>query len=144
VGKPMQVSFKDILDAFEFASASPHGEHQAYLCRQTAKIYMHSDLYEDPDEQLPDDIEDDEKYISLPDKRDLDLGKPLVLDFAREVLPDDFNAIRGIFSGRGAYAKFKDLLIRRNVLERWYDFEAKATERALRDWCEDNEITLVD
>jgi hypothetical protein len=34
------------------------------------------------DEELPDDI-DNEKYIAIPDKRELDLGKPLVLDFAR-------------------------------------------------------------
>jgi hypothetical protein len=140
----MQVSFKDILDAFEFAGVSPHGEHQAYLCRRTGKIYTHSDLYEDPDEEWPDDIEDDEKYLSLPDKHDLDLGKPLVLDFAREVLPRDFDAIRDIFSKRGAYSKFKHLLVRRDVLDRWYDFEAKATERALREWCEENDIALSD
>jgi hypothetical protein len=30
------------------------------------------------------------------------------------------------------------------VLERWYDFEAKATERALREWCELNSIELAD
>ncbi len=140
----MQVSFKDILEAFEFASVSPYGEHQAYLCRQTGKFYLHSDLYEDPDEELPEDLEDGDKYIALPSKRDLDLGKPLALDFASEVLPRDFDAIRGIFSKRGAYGKFKDLLARRDALDRWYDFEAKATERALRDWCEANEIALTD
>ena len=37
------------------------------------------------DEELPDDIED-KKHISIPDKRELDLGKPLLLDFAREFL----------------------------------------------------------
>jgi len=36
---------------------------------------------------LPDDIEGDKKYIAIPDKRELDLGKPLALDFAREFLP---------------------------------------------------------
>ena len=29
------------------------------------------------DEELPDDIED-EKYIAIPHKKELDLGKPLV------------------------------------------------------------------
>ena len=32
------------------------------------------------DEVLPDNI-DNKKYITVPDKRKLDLGKPLVLDF---------------------------------------------------------------
>lgn len=39
------------------------------------------------EDELPDDVEDDEKYISIPDKRELDLGKPMVLDFAHEFLP---------------------------------------------------------
>jgi hypothetical protein len=40
-------------------------------------------------------------------------------------------------AGRGAYSKFKALLTRRRALDRWYDFEWKATERGLREWCEE-------
>jgi hypothetical protein len=90
---------------------------------------------------LPDDI-DDEKYISIPDKRELDLGKPLVLDFAREFLPDDYDEVRRIFSRRGAYRRYKDLLVRRDALERWDDFSRRAEEAALREWCAENEIDL--
>ena len=89
-------------------------------------------------------IDDDENYVEIPSKRDLGLGKPLVLDFAREVLPDDYDEVRYIFSRSGAYSKFKALLTRRRALERWHDFEAKATERALREWCEENSIELAD
>ena len=78
----MPASFKEICEAFELVSMTGgSGEQEAYLCKQTGKIYWHSDLA-DPDdelyEKLPDDIEDDEKYIAIPDKRELDLGKPLV------------------------------------------------------------------
>jgi hypothetical protein len=145
MGGAMQASFKEILEAFEFASmAGGANETQAYLCKQTGKIYVHSDLYEDPEEELPEDLEDDEKYIALPDKYDLDLGNALVFDFANEVLPSDYDAIRKIFDKRGAYSRFKELLVRRDALQRWYDFESKATERALREWCEANEIALAD
>ena len=75
-------------------------------CKESGKIYCHSDFVPDLDE-LPGDIEDEEKYLRIPDQRDLDLGKPLVLDFAREFLPDDFDTVRDIFRKRGAYAKFK-------------------------------------
>ena len=34
---PMPVSFKDILEAFEFVSAGGMGEHQAFLCKQSAE-----------------------------------------------------------------------------------------------------------
>ena len=141
----MPVSFREILDGFELASMGP-GDHQAILCRGTGKIYWQSESsdLDELDEELPDDIEDDEKYIALPNKQELGLGKPLVLDFARECLPNDFDEVRYIFSKRGAYPKFKALLARRNALDSWYDFESKATERALRAWCELNEITVTD
>ena len=90
---------------------------------------------------MPDDI-DHKKYISIPDKRELDLGKPLVLDFAREFLPDDYEEVRQIFSRRGAYRRYKDLLVRRGALERWYDFSSKSEETALQRWCAENGIEL--
>lgn len=142
----MPVGFKDILDAFEFVNFGGSDEHQAYFCKQSGKIYWHSDVMEldEPDNELPDDIDDDEKYLEIPDKRELDLGKPLALDFARQVLPGDFDEVRRIFSRRGAYASFKDLLARKRALDQWYEFERNATERALREWCELNGLELAD
>ena len=89
----------------------------------------------------PDDI-DDKNYILIPDKRELELGKPLVFYFAREFLPDDYDEVRHIFSRRGAYRRYKDLLVRRGALERWYDFSNKSEETALREWCAENGIEL--
>ena len=70
-------------------------------------------------------------------------AKPLALDFAREFLPDDLDEVRYMFSKRGAYRKFRTLLIRTNALDHWYDFESKTTERALREWCELNSIEVA-
>jgi hypothetical protein len=142
----MPVSFQEILKAFEFAATGGIAEYQAILCRRTGKIYLHCD-YSDVEgllDELPEDVEDDEKYIALPDKRELGLGKPLALDFAREFLPRDFDEVRDIFGRRGAYGKFRALLIRTKTLEQWYDFESKATKRALREWCELHSIAVVD
>ena len=140
----MPVDFSELLNSFEFVS-SGGGLNDAFICRQTGKIHWRSETsdLDELEEELPDDIEDDEKYIAIPDKRDLDLGKPMVLDFAREYLSGDFDEVRYMFSKRGAYKKFRALLIRRNALERWYDFESKATERALREWCEFNSIEIT-
>jgi Uncharacterised protein family (UPF0158) len=136
----MSVSFSDLQLAFEFVSSGGMGENEAYLDRQSGKIYWHSE-FGDNDEELPDNI-DDEKYIAIPDKIELDLGKPVVLDFAREFLPDDYDEVCHIFRRRGAYRRYKDLLVRRGALERWYDFINKAEEAALREWCADNGIDL--
>jgi hypothetical protein len=142
----MPVSFRDILDAFEFVSAGGLGEHQAYLCRQTGKIYWHSDFLDSPDDdsqdKLPADIDDGEAYVEIPDRRELDLGKPLVLDFTLRFLPDDYDEVRRIFSKRGAYSAFKFLLGQRNALDKWYAFETEASERALRQWCDLNSIEI--
>src|SRR5260370_38480344 len=116
----MPISFSDVQLAFEFVSSGGMGENEAYLDRQSGKIYWHSE-FGDNDEELPNDI-DDEKYISIPDKRELDLGKPLVLDFAREFLPVDYDDVRHIFRRTAAYVRNKDSLVRRRALQRWHCF----------------------
>jgi hypothetical protein len=137
----MAVNFSELLEAFEFVSSGGGGENTAYLCKETGKIYWHSDWADDV-EELPDDVEDSGRYIPIPDKRELDLGKPLVLIFARHHLPDDCDKVREIFSRAGAYARFKDLLEHRGAVDRWYDFEQKAAEEALKTWCADNDIEV--
>jgi hypothetical protein len=68
------------------------------------KIYSPSEFsdLEERNDEMPDDVEDDEKYIAIPNKRELGLGKPLALDFARECLPSDFDEVRYRFGKRGA------------------------------------------
>ena len=143
----MPVNFTELLDACEAISMDRYADNQAYLCRQSGKIYCSMDpLYvgEDLAGELPDDIEDEEKYLAVPGKHELDLGKPLVMDFARQSLPQDLDDVRDMFRKKGAYARFKDLLARRRALDHWYEFERVATERALREWCALSSIELVD
>ncbi|MGA2287825.1 hypothetical protein [Bradyrhizobium sp.] len=140
----MPVSFQDIVFSFEFVGSSP-GDNRAILARRTGKIYWRSaisGLDELPDDAEDGEAEDGEEYIAIPDKRELGLGKPLALDFARQCLPDDFDEVSYIFGGRGAYRNFRAFLNRKKALERWYAFEAKATEQALREWCELNAIEV--
>jgi hypothetical protein len=142
----MPVAFSDLLDGFEWANVGGGvAECRAYICRQTGKIYYYTDYDSgEVEEPLPDDIDDTAKYLPLPDKRELDLGKPLVLAFAREPLPDDFDDVRDMFSRRRAYQNFKALLARRGAISLWHAFESKATEQALRDWCALHEIEIAD
>ena len=95
-------------------------------------------------DEWPDDADDEEKYLAIPHKKELDLGKPrLVFAFAEEFLPDEFGEIRRMFREEGRlWARLRDLLQRKKALDWWYDFEARATEAALREWCEANEITI--
>jgi hypothetical protein len=137
----MPVRVDDLVTALTFGTDGDG--HQAFLRKSTGEVLLHSE-FGDPIDELPDDVEENEDYIRLPGKRELDLGKPLVLDFVGQFLPGDFDEVKYIFSKRGAYAKFKALLIRRGALDRWHDFENKAEERAMREWCELNGIEVAD
>ncbi|MDA9501573.1 hypothetical protein [Bradyrhizobium sp. CCBAU 11357] len=142
----MPVKFDDIYTAFEFANTDGGGaEFRAFVCKQTGQIYHQTEGLDSEDfsDELPDDIDDPTKYIPLPDKRELGLGKPLVLDFAREFLPDDFDDVRYFFSKRGAYPKFKSLLARRGAIDRWHAFENEATKRAIGAWCALHSIEIT-
>ncbi len=140
----MPVSFSDLLLAFDFVNDGAPGTHEAYLCKESGKIYCQFEDSAEFDDELPDDIDDPEKYVPIPDKKELDLGKPLVFDFVSQFLPDEIDKVRRIFSHRGAYGNFKDLLAEKGALDRWYEFSAEAEKKALREWCEENSIEVSD
>jgi hypothetical protein len=136
----MHFTYKELMDAFEFVNSNPDYMNQAFLDLETGKIHWHSDLHE-IDGDLPEDLDDD-RYIEIPDKRDLGLGRDLVLDFADRYLPDEAEQVETIFRRRGAYGRFKALLEKKGALQKWYDFESRAEEMALRLWCQENGIEI--
>jgi hypothetical protein len=140
----MSVKFGDLQLAFDFVSSGGLGENRAILDIQTGRLYWHSEIADNLEEDEPPENLNDERYIEIPHKNELDLGTSLVFDFVREFLPDDYDEIQQIFRRRGAYGRFKAMLMRRGALDRWHEFSAKAEEAALRAWCADNAIALVD
>ena len=136
------VRYDDLLLAFDFVSGGPPMEHNAYISIDTGQIYWISDLYP-TEEEVPDDIETSDRYIAIPHKNDLNLGRNLALRFVAQELPERHERARAFFRSRGAYARFKQLLESEGVLEKWYEFEAESVEQALRDWCAENNIECV-
>lgn len=134
----MIIEFEEIMDAFEFVSFDHTKQSSAFLNKETGQVYFRSE-FDNIFEELPEDI-DDEKYIAIPHKLDLGLGRDLVFDFAYQFLPNEIETITSLFSRKGAYSRFKSLLEDRALLDKWYEFESKANEEALRLWCEANEI----
>ncbi len=136
----MIIEFKDIVDAFDFVNFAQMCEHQALLNKETGKIYWYSE-FGDNEEELPEDIDND-KYIEIPHKNELDLGRNLVLDFSYEHLPNEVEKIDTFFRSKGAYSKFKTLLENKKLIDEWYEFESSAQEKALRAWCKTSEIKV--
>jgi hypothetical protein len=137
------VKYDDISAAFDFVSFAAPLEHQAFVCLETGAIYWVSEL-NPSEEEVPDDLGESDRYAAIPHKNDLDLGSDLALRFAAAELPQRYSRVADFFRHRGAYARFKELLAAEGCLDRWYAFEAGATERALRNWCQDNNIELVE
>lgn len=80
--------------------------------------------------------------VAVPNKHDLNLGKNLALAFAEKQLADSYQTVANFFRQRGAYGRFKELLERKGCLEAWYDYEAKATELALREWAAEEGLSI--
>lgn len=121
---------------------------EAWVCRETGAVHIRpgllaADMLGPDAKDLPEDLDSSDRYLSLPNSRDLDLGRPLVFRFVEEVLPEDERLVHDMFHKKGAYRRWRELLERRNVLQRWYDFQRDATEAALRAWCEENGLRLA-
>lgn len=140
---PPRVPFSELSFALEFASADALVDHLAYVDLHDGTVHCWSSEG-GTDEALPGDIKTSARYLLLPDKRELDLGRELALAFADEALPDAYQTIAGFFRKKGAYRRFKDFLDGNGMLELWYAFEERETEHALRRWCAENGIEVED
>ncbi len=127
------LTFETIEDAFYFVSSAAPGEHCAVVNRVTGESFFAS-INIDQDE-IPEDVDDSDDYIGIPHKNDLDLGKPLVMEFVQRRCPELIDRVQSIFSRRGAYGRYKDLLAEKNMLEEWYSFENERTRESLLEWC---------
>jgi hypothetical protein len=133
----MAITFDEIENAFMFVSMDQRYMHNAYLCIETGQMFYTSEMGDS--DELPDDI-DESKYISIPHKNDLDLGKNLVIEFVSEFLPKELDRVYSIFQRRGAYSRYKELLSEKGFLDKWYKFEDERQKAALKDWCAENGI----
>lgn len=132
------VKADDLVDTMQWVSEAITGDNRAYVSRETGKMYLVPEdlgILDEP-ESLPDDLDDESKYLSVPDKYELDLGKQLVYDFTREFLPEHYNDVRGIFRRKGAYGRFKEFLEGEGLLEKWYDYSDRREIEALVEWGE--------
>jgi hypothetical protein len=136
------ISIEDLQLALDWASDTSGTDAMAYVCRSTGRIYMVSTEHEDPD--LPEDIDDEAKYSVVPSRHDLRLGRRLAVRFAQQAMPERVDDTYDIFSQRGAYSRFKEMLQQAGKLDDWYAFEDQAVVAALREWADTHEITIAE
>ena len=131
----------DIQDAFQYVGSEMHGMNSAVLCKDTGRILCRS--YSAGINEIADAEDLDwDQCVELPHKNDLGLGRDLVFEFVEEHLPDEYERVRQMFRRSGAYSRYKDLLERRGLLQKWYEMENSREEHALRDWCQESGVEL--
>ena len=136
------VNRSELEDTLDWLSAS-YEDDAAYTCLATGKIYWkprEEGVIDDL--EIPDDLDDGDKYLPAPDKWSLDLGNQLVFDFTREFAPLRYDDIRRMFRRKGAYGRFKDFLEKEGLLDKWYRYQDEQTAKALAAWCEENGLKL--
>ncbi len=132
--------FDEIQNAFMFVSSGGYGLHSAVVRKDTCEILYRSDM-SGTDEIGKRELAPDQ-WVEIPHRNDLDLGQRLVFEFIKANLPDEYDAVREIFKGRGSYGRFKVFLESKGLLKRWYNYSDQQEESALRQWCEENGIDL--
>lgn len=136
---PTEILYNNLEDAFLWSSATPEFQTQAFICRSTGKTYFRGD---DELDELPEDIEDDSKYVVVPGKNEFDLGLALVMRFTYRHAPQLEQSIQDLFRRKGAYSRFKDLLLANDLLDSWHEYESQATQDALEAWASENGFSV--
>ncbi|TWG89304.1 hypothetical protein L602_000100001940 [Cupriavidus gilardii J11] len=138
------VKYDDLSMAFNFVSAAVPMEIGAYVSLETGEVYLSPDNYDLIGTENPVDLDMPDRYLPIPHKNELGLGRSLALRFIAQALPACYEQVEEFFRRKGAYGRFKDLLARKGMLEVWHAFEAEATDKALRQWCADNGLEVRD
>lgn len=140
---PLEVTWQDLLDAFTFVNSAPKGENLARLSLVSGRIELQS-VWTELWAEEAGGKESGTATLDIPHKTDLGLGRDLVLWFVEEVMPEHQEDVEDIFRKRGAYGKFRLLLEEEGLLQQWYLFEGEAERQGLRNWCEENGISIIE
>ncbi|MDO5398743.1 MAG: UPF0158 family protein [bacterium] len=103
------------------------------------KIYGTEDIIDyDEFEELYGD-----RFIAIPNK--YDINEYSIMEDFIETLPDSLqHDFYYAINGKGAFRRFKNLAIRKNVEKQWYEFKEQKLKQIAIEWCLDNDIEYED
>ena len=140
--KSVPVDFDDLESAIEWIGDSRGSA--AYVSRATGKVHwVSADLGDMDDEPTPPDIDDTSLYVSVPSRKDLDLGSRLVFRFVRERMPDAYDRVRQAFDRPGAYRRFHEILLQAGQRDAWHAYQDAALRLAVLEWAEENDLQVA-
>ena len=129
------------LDLIVEALEMTDNETEFFFDREKEDTVMLSE-YSDDYRQISDMIDEDEddRFIRLPSQREIN-EYGMMEEFVGSIRNDSRRAALEIaISGRGAFRRFKDTVIRFGIEKKWYAFRDKEYLRVAREWCEENDV----
>ena len=134
----------ELKGAFDFVSAGAPGEQGAYICMDTGRINWTSIALDVAEEDLRADLAPSDRSIEVLHKDALGLDRDLVLEFAAQELPRAHEAVQDFLRCQGAHGYCKRWRAVHGAREKWCVYEDRATKGALRNWCEETSMRLVE
>lgn len=138
----MKLKLQDVLEALE----SVDDDTNYVFDTQSGEIHFYyDDDYDDFDD--PEEAEEEleyggDRYISLPDRFDINEYE-MMEHFLWYIKDDDArHALDRAMRGRGAFRRFRDKLHELGLEDQWYEYRESKYERIARDWCEVNNIEI--
>ncbi|HFI0703174.1 TPA: UPF0158 family protein [Streptococcus suis] len=140
----MAVWFQDVVDALQMLNQDDRYYYDSHL---DELVYLSvADFRFESRDGLEEEIEEDVmgRFIRLPTY--YDFNPYTFMERYVHHLPDGdlSDRLSRSIRGRGAFRRFRSELERCDRLEDWYAFEAQCYEELVLDWCQENEIAIVD
>lgn len=134
------ISRDDLHLAVEHVTGGQVHGATAYVDRHTGAILWAGDGMEEP---LPDDIDDEERDLPVPSKKELGLGRNDALAFTEEHAPQLLDRAEAIFRRAGAFQSFKVLMHDAGLLPQWYAHQDARLWETLEEWVEEEGLQLA-
>ena len=132
----MKVKLSDIIDAMDVTDSYTEN----FLDAETGVIEFINDMVmgQEEKEEIYDRL-DEHGFYRLPtsfDLRDYDIMEDFIAGMPESVQGRMYDAIQG----RGAFRRFKDMVIDMGIEKQWYDFHDEVYRQKAAQWCEENGI----
>ncbi|MGQ7453587.1 UPF0158 family protein [Streptococcus suis] len=140
----MAVWFQDVVDALQMLNQGDRYYYDSYLDELVYLSVEETGL--ESCEGLEEEIEEDVtgRFVRLPTYYDFN-PYAFMERYVYHLPEGDLSGrLSRAIRGRGAFRRFKNELERCDRLEEWYVFEAQCYEELVLDWCQENEIAIVE
>ncbi len=129
----------DLHLAVEFVTGAGSYGVEAYIDLRSGAILYGGSGAEEP---LPKGIHNKKRYLRVPTRKELGLGRDDALAFTEQHTPQLMERAEYIFNAAGAFDRFKHLMREHGLLDAWYAYQDQRLWEELEAWAEMHDLRL--